>query len=86
MLGVQPLLGRVFLPEEQQSGKELEVVLSYSLWQNHFAGDANVLGRTVALNGNSYTIVGVMPKDFQFAPFWATKATILGAAGFGRTD
>ena len=83
MLGVQPLLGRVFLPEEQQAGKELEVVLSYSLWQNHFGGDANVLGRTVALNGHSYTIVGVMPKDFQFAPFWATKATIWAPLALG---
>lgn len=83
MLGVQPLLGRVFLPEEQQPGKDLEVVLSYSLWQNHFAGDANVLGRAVALNGHSYTIVGVMPKDFQFAPFWATKATIWAPLALG---
>src|ERR1041385_5078180 len=83
MLGVQPLLGRVFLPEEQQAGKDLEVVLSYSLWQNHFAGDANVLGRTMALNGHPYTIVGVMPKDFQFAPFWATKATIWAPLSLG---
>ena len=83
MLGVHPLLGRVFLPEEQQAGKDLEVVLSYSLWQNHFAGDANVLGRTMALNGNPYTIVGVMPKDFQFAPFWATKATIWAPLALG---
>lgn len=83
MLGVQPLLGRVFLPEEQQPGKDLEVVLSYSLWQNHFAGDANVLGRAVALNGHGYTIVGVMPKDFQFAPFWATKATIWAPLALG---
>src|ERR1051325_8134599 len=83
MLGVQPLLGRVFLPEEQQAGKDLEVVLSYGLWQNHFAGDANVLGRTMALDGHSFTIVGVMPKDFQFAPFWATKATIWAPLALG---
>jgi putative ABC transport system permease protein len=83
MLGVQPLLGRVFLPEEQQPGKDLEVVLSYNLWQNHFAGDVNVLGHTVALNGHAYTIVGVMPKDFQFAPFWVTKATIWAPLALG---
>ncbi len=76
LLGVQPLLGRVFLPEEQDPGKEQEVVLSYGLWQSHFAGDANVLGRSVVLNGRSYTVVGVMPRDFQFAPFWATKSAI----------
>jgi predicted permease len=83
MLGVQPLLGRVFLPEEQQSGKDEEVILSYSLWQNHFAADANVLGRTIALNGNNYSIVGVMPREFQFAPFWATKATIWAPLALG---
>ena len=76
LLGVQPLLGRVFLPEEQDPGKEQEVVLSYGLWQSHFAGDANVLGRSIVLNGSSYTVVGVMPRDFQFAPFWATKSAI----------
>lgn len=83
MLGVQPLLGRMFLPEEQQSGKDLEVVLSYSLWQNHFGGDSGVLGHTVSLNGHSYTIIGVMPKGFQFAPFWVTKATIWAPLALG---
>lgn len=83
MLGVQPLLGRMFLPEEQQAGKDLEVILSYGLWQNHFAGDVHVLGHTVALNGHRYTIVGVMPKDFQFAPFWETKATIWAPLALG---
>jgi putative ABC transport system permease protein len=76
LLGVEPLLGRIFLAEEQEPGKEREVVLSYGLWQSHFAGDRNVLGRPLAVNGSSYTVVGVMPRDFQFAPFWATKATI----------
>jgi predicted permease len=74
MLGVQPLLGRVFLPEEQESGKNHEVVLSYQIWQSNFAGDQRVLGRSMTLDGDSYTIVGAMPRDFKFAPFWATKA------------
>lgn len=84
MLGVQPLLGRMFLQEEQQAGRDQEVILSYSLWQNHFAGDANVLGRNISLNGHYYTIIGVMPKDFQFAPFWATKATIWAPLALGQ--
>ena len=46
MLGVQPLLGRVFLPEEQETGKEREVLLSFGLWQSHFAGDRASLARS----------------------------------------
>ena len=58
MLGVQPLLGRMFLPEEQEAGKEHEVVLSYSLWQSHFAGNPEIIGRSVALSGETYTWSG----------------------------
>ena len=83
MLGVQPLLGRVFLPEEQESGKEHEVVLSYPLWQTHFAGDPGVVGRSVKLSGETYSVVGVMPRDFKFAPFWATKAELWAPLALG---
>ncbi|HLY60825.1 MAG TPA: ABC transporter permease [Terriglobia bacterium] len=76
VLGVQPLLGRTFLPDEDQPGKEHEVVLSYGSWQQRFGGDAKVIGRSVTLDGEAYTIVGVMPRDFKFAPFWATKAEL----------
>ncbi len=76
MLGVQPFLGRLFLTGEQDAGKEHEVVLSFSLWQSHFAGDPSIIGHTVALSGETYTVVGVMPLDFKFAPFWATKAEL----------
>jgi predicted permease len=76
MLGVKPLLGRVFLPEEQQAGRENETVLSYGLWQSHFGGHSDVLGQSITLNGSNYTVVGVMPREFHFAPFWATKAAI----------
>jgi putative ABC transport system permease protein len=75
-LGVHPLIGRAFLPEEQEPGKDHEVVLSYGLWQSHFAGDRSVLGRSIVLNGSNYTVIGVMPRDFQFAPFWVTKSAI----------
>ena len=75
------MLGRMFLPEEQEAGKEHEVVLSYSLWQSHFAGNPEIVGQSVALSGETYTVVGVMPRDFKFAPFWATKARALGAVG-----
>ena len=83
LLGVQPLLGRTFLPEEQDAGKEHEVVLSYSLWQSHFAGNPEVVGRSLALSGETYTVVGVMPRDFKFAPFWATKAQLWAPLALG---
>jgi predicted permease len=76
MLGVQPLLGRVFLPEEDQAGREHVAILSYQLWQQHFGGDVKAIGRTVDLDGETYTIIGVMPQGFKFAPFWATKAEL----------
>jgi predicted permease len=83
MLGVQPLLGRVFLPEEQESGKQHEVLLSYRLWQSHFAGNPTIVGQSVALNGESYNVVGVMPPQFKFAPFWATKAELWAPLALG---
>ena len=83
MLGVQPLLGRAFLPEEQDTGKEHEVVLSYPLWQSHFAGNPEIIGQSVALSGETYTVIGVMPRDFKFAPFWATKAELWAPLAFG---
>ena len=76
ILGVQPLLGRVFLPDEDQRGKEREVILSYGLWQRRFGGDRSIVGRAIMLQGYPYTVIGVMPKSFQFAPFWATKAEL----------
>jgi putative ABC transport system permease protein len=83
MLRVQPLLGRMFLPEEQEAGKEHEVVLSYSLWQSHFAGNREIIGRSVALSGETYTVTGVMPRDFKFTPFWATKAQLWAPLALG---
>jgi putative ABC transport system permease protein len=76
LLGVQPLLGRMFLPEGGQKGRDHEVILSYGAWQKRFAGGAGVIGRSMTLDGERYVVVGVMPRDFKFAPFWATKAQL----------
>jgi len=68
LLGVQPILGRTWLPGEDQSGKDQVAILSYGLWREHFAGDPGVVGRVIALNSKKYTIVGVMPASFRY-PF-----------------
>jgi predicted permease len=76
MLGVDPMLGRLFVVGEDDKGREHEVILSHTLWQRRFNGDANVLGKAMILNGASFTVVGVMPPQFKFAPFWATHAEL----------
>jgi putative ABC transport system permease protein len=68
LLRVQPMLGRAFLPEEDQRGHDHVIVLSYGLWQRRFGGDRAVIGRTVDLDRQSYTVIGVMPRDFRFPP------------------
>ncbi len=65
ILGAHPLLGRTFLPEEERVPEGHAVtVLSYGLWQNLFGGDSDIVGRAIQLSGLSYTVVGVMPRDF----------------------
>jgi predicted permease len=66
VLGVRPILGRGFLPEEEQQRNGAAVaVISYAVWQNHFALDAHVLGKTIELNRHGYTVIGVAPRDFR---------------------
>jgi putative ABC transport system permease protein len=65
-LGVQPHLGRDFLPEEGEPGKNQELILSYGLWERRYAADPKILGRVVKVDGKPFTIVGVMGKGFDF--------------------
>jgi putative ABC transport system permease protein len=67
LLGVSPLLGRLFTQQEDQPDQRV-VLLGYNLWRERFGGDQQILGKTVALDRKSYVIVGVMPPDFSF-PF-----------------
>jgi macrolide transport system ATP-binding/permease protein len=76
-LGVSPALGRDFYAGEDLPAAPQTVILSYSTWQKRFGGRKDVLGEAVSLSGTPYTIVGVLPQDFQFAPereeeFWTT--------------
>jgi len=66
LLDVQPALGRAFLNEEDRPGHERVVILSHGLWRRRFAGDSTVVGRSVTLDGQSHTVVGVAPAGFQF--------------------
>ena len=65
-LRTRPLLGRTFLPEEDEPAAGHVVVLSYALWQRRFAGDQAVLGKKVTRDNQPFTIVGVMPREFDF--------------------
>lgn len=66
LLGANAMLGRVFSPEEDEPGKPPVVILGHSFWQRYFGSDERIIGKTLTLNGNNFTIVGVMPASFSF--------------------
>ena len=66
MLGAKPELGRDFLPEEDQPGRNNVVILSHGLWQRRFGGDPKIINQTITLSGRIYTVIGVMPATFSF--------------------
>ena len=74
LLGVQPLLGRTFLPNEDNPGNHV-VILSHALWQRRFGADRNVVGKTVTLDGQQFEVIGVMPPRFTF-PIAAVSAEL----------
>ncbi|HEX3877558.1 MAG TPA: ABC transporter permease, partial [Bryobacteraceae bacterium] len=71
VLQAKPALGRPFLPDDDHV-----VLLSYGLWQRRFGADPAIAGRAITLNGESYRVVGVMPRGFQFPPFWQENAQL----------
>src|SRR5262245_50226582 len=77
-LGVKPALGRTFLPGEDEPGRDQVVVLKHSLWERRFGADPNIVGRTLTLNTKTFTVIGVMPPDFNFpynaGEMWAPMA------------
>jgi predicted permease len=66
VLGVEPALGRSFLPSEAVKGHDNVVILSWSAWQRYFRGDPGVIGRTLSIGGTPETVVGVSPRSFSF--------------------
>lgn len=77
LLGVTPGLGRNFVPEEAVPGQDDAAVLSHALWQRRFGGDPGVVGRSIVLDGSSYTVVGVLPAEFRLPRDFTSPPTQL---------
>src|SRR5580658_786404 len=76
LLGVAPIRGRTFDAQDFAAGKTQVAVIGYALWQRSFGGSDGAIGQKIVLDGENYTVIGVMPPDFYFAPFWVTSAEI----------
>jgi putative ABC transport system permease protein len=85
VLGVKPFLGRTFLPEEELAGRDHEVVLSYGLWKRRYVGDPALVGQTIKVDGADFTVVGVMPREFQWQ-FWSNPRQLWVPVGYTKTD
>ena len=72
LLGIPPQLGRSFLPEEDQPGRDDVVLLNHDFWLRRFSADPNIVGRTLRLDGKNVTIIGVMPAHFRDRQQWST--------------
>jgi putative ABC transport system permease protein len=87
-LGVQPAVGRGFLPEEETTGRHRRVVLGHGLWQRRFASDSSIVGRSIEIDGEQHEVVGIAPPAFDFpmgAQLWAPMAFDAEAAANRRS-
>ena len=64
LLGVQPMMGRTFLPEEDRPGGPPVAILSHAFWKRRFGGDPSVIGKALTLDADTYTVIGVLPATF----------------------
>lgn len=76
VLGVSPRLGRVFQDGEDKQGAGRVVLLSHNFWQRHFNGDPKIVGQSIVLSDNGYTVIGILPPNFQFAPRGAAEVWV----------
>ncbi len=80
VLGVKPIKGRSFMPDEDQPGKNHVAVISDGLWRRQFGGDPGILGKTISLTGEKYEVIGVMPPGFDFPEGASMPSTLDFAA------
>lgn len=88
LLGIAPQFGRAIAASDFHPGRESVVVFSHGFWQRHLGANRAILGKTVLLDGRTYTVIGVMPKEFSFPPgaeAWS-PLDLTSAASTGRTD
>ena len=81
MMGVRPVMGRGFTPDEEKAGAAPVVLLSYALWQSRFGADRSAIGQTIRLDSQTVTIVGVLPQDFR----WVEKCDVMEPMGVWAT-
>jgi putative ABC transport system permease protein len=84
-LGVSPMLGRAFLPEEETAGRDKVVVLSHGLWTRRYGADPALVGKTIKIDASDYTVVGVMPASFEFQ-FWSGPRELWVPVGYTEGD
>ena len=86
LLGVAPELGRTFRSPDPGGDAQRVVVIGNGLWRRRFGGDPSVIGSTLTLDGEAYEVIGVMPRGFEFPPFWATGAELWAPLAFSPDD
>jgi predicted permease len=87
LLGVQPILGRTFFPEEEKTDQSNVVILSYGFWQHYLGSDRNIIGQTLTLDGKNYVVVGIVPRGFEFPKkfdLWVPLTVNLGSPAARR--
>jgi putative ABC transport system permease protein len=87
ILGVRPILGRTFVPEEEKTGNDAVVLLGYGIWQRRFGGDQRIVGKSITIDSRPYTVIGVMPRAFAFperGQAWVPLAVDLSRESHGN--
>lgn len=84
VLGVEPLMGRNFTPDNDLEGADRVMIISYALWQNQFGADPEIVGRSVIIHSDPHTIIGVMPAGFHYPEFTELWVPINRYSGIGR--